>query len=157
MNNNDTGILSSTRKTYKISIGWRLFIGGLAIAGLLAYVGILPFTDYVENSCKDFVLLLILEPFSAVIVFTIIYLFLNEITIFDGCIVQKNLFSEVKVEFSEIVGRKIISNRGISNLGIILYTNNKKKKIEISMMMENYYELTGWVSGRFKKMDANKI
>lgn len=56
-------------------------------------------------------------------------MFLNEITIFDGYIVQKNMFSEVEVEFSEIVGfRKLVSNRGISNLGIILYTSNKKKK-----------------------------
>ncbi len=145
MNNNDTGILFSTGKTYKISIGWRLFIviGGLAIAGLLAYVGILPFTDYVENSSKDFVLLLILEPFSALIIFSIIYLLHNKITIFDNYIVQKNLFSEVKVEFSEIV-----SFTEIPNGGFILYTNDKKRKIEISKMIEDFYELMEWISDK---------
>ena len=30
-----------------------MVIGGLAIACLLAYVGILPYTDNVENSCNN--------------------------------------------------------------------------------------------------------
>lgn len=145
MNNNDTDILSSTGEIYKISKGWRFItvIGGLAIAVFFVYLGILPFTDNVENSCKDFVLLLIFVPFSAVIIFSMICLNLNKITIFDDYIVQKTLFSEVRVDYSEIV-----SFTEIPNGGFILYTNNKNRKIEISMMIEDFYELMEWISDK---------
>lgn len=154
MNNNDTDILSSTGETYKISKGWRfvLVIGGLAVVALSFYVGILPFIRNTEFSSKDIVLLLIFGPFSALILFTTVYLLINKITIFDGYIVQRNIISEVKIDFSEIVGFVEIPNGGIT-----LYTNNKKRKIEISMMMENYYELTGWVKGRFRRMNVKDI
>jgi hypothetical protein len=52
---------------------------------------------------------------------------------------------------------EIVGFREIPNGGIILYTNNKKRKIEISMMMEDFYELTGWVLGRFKRIDVKEI
>ncbi|MCX7746608.1 MAG: hypothetical protein N2645_06940 [Clostridia bacterium] len=146
--------LSSQGKTYKISFGWKLLILILVLPPTSAfiYLGIIPFTTPHKNIYSIVFFLFISVSLTAVIIIGVIYTFIYRITIFDHSIVQRNLLSEVKIDFSEIIGFRVIPNRGI-----ILYTNSKKRKIELSIYMEKKDEIIDWVSENFKSFDDEEI
>lgn len=142
-------------KIYRTKLGWRVFttIGSIILIPLFVYVGLLPFIyEGMDIFLLSLFLIVIGFGFAILLICGVISILNYKIYIGENFITQRYLFKEVKLYFSEITGFRFIPN-----LGMKLYANDDKAKIEVSLFIEKADELFIWINDSFKSFDLEDI